>query len=129
MAQEPSPSEAIDETLAFRPRWNSDGLMPAVARDEESGAILMVAWMNEAALRLTLETGEAHYWSRSRRAMWCKGETSGNRQRVIDVMIDCDQDTIELIVDQAGPACHTGRQRCFYRRVRLTDQGFQLTPA
>ncbi|MEM1105039.1 MAG: phosphoribosyl-AMP cyclohydrolase [Pseudomonadota bacterium] len=106
-----------DATLDLRPRFNSDGLVTAIAQDAETGEVLMLAWMNAQALRQTLETGRATYWSRSRKALWVKGETSGHVQDVVDVLIDCDQDAVLLRVRQAGGACHTGRSSCFYRRV------------
>ena len=101
-------------------RWDERGLVPAVVQDAQSGAVLMLAYMNGEALRLTLETGEAHFWSRSRQALWHKGATSGHVQRVRAVHVDCDADTILLKVDPAGPACHTGETSCFYRT--LTDK-------
>ena len=101
-------------------KWDERGLIPAIVQDAQSGAVLMLAYMNEEALRLTLETGEAHFWSRSRQALWHKGATSGNVQRVLEVNVDCDADTILLKVDPAGPACHTGEYSCFYRT--LTNQ-------
>jgi phosphoribosyl-AMP cyclohydrolase len=92
-------------------------LITAVATDRVSGDVLMLAHMNAEALRLTVESGEAHFWSRSRSALWKKGETSGHVLRVADIRIDCDQDAVWLIVDPAGPACHTGERSCFYRRI------------
>jgi phosphoribosyl-AMP cyclohydrolase len=98
--------------------WNADGLVPAVAQDAASGEVLMVAWMSRESLERTVASGEAHYWSRSRRALWRKGETSGHVQRVREVRLDCDADTIVLSVESAGGiACHTGRRRCFFRRL------------
>lgn len=95
--------------------WNTDGLVPAVAQDAASGEVLMVAWMNREALQLTADTGEANYWSRSRAALWRKGETSGHVQRVIEMRLDCDGDTVLLRVQSVGGiACHTGRRRCFF---------------
>ncbi len=102
-------------------RWNENGLVPAIVQDVHSGAVLMLAYMNGEALRLTLETGEAHFWSRSRRELWHKGATSGNVQRVREVRVDCDADTILLKVDPAGPACHTGEHSCFYRSVTSNE--------
>jgi phosphoribosyl-ATP pyrophosphohydrolase/phosphoribosyl-AMP cyclohydrolase len=99
-------------------KWNEQGLVPAVVQDARSGAVLMLAYMNKVALRLTQETGEAHFWSRSRKELWHKGATSGNVQRVREVLIDCDADTILLKVDPAGPACHTGEYSCFYRELK-----------
>ena len=98
--------------------WNADGLVPAVAQDAATGEVLMVAWMNREALERTVATREAHYWSRSRKALWRKGETSGHVQRVRDVRLDCDGDTILISVESAGGvACHTGRRRCFFQRL------------
>ncbi len=98
--------------------WNADGLVPAVAQDAASGEVLMVAWMNRDALAATVQSGEATYWSRSRKALWRKGETSGHVQKVLEVRLDCDADTIVLAVESvAGVACHTGRRRCFFRRL------------
>jgi phosphoribosyl-AMP cyclohydrolase len=107
----------IDESLRFTPRWNADGLITAVAVDAASGAVLMVAHMNTQALAATIATGEAHYWSRSRRELWHKGATSGAIQRVVEIRVDCDQDCLLLRVEPAGPACHTGRRSCFYRKL------------
>jgi phosphoribosyl-AMP cyclohydrolase len=98
--------------------WNGDGLVPAVAQDAESGEVLTLAWMNREALEKTVATREATYWSRSRAALWRKGETSGHVQQVIEVRMDCDADAVLLRVRSvAGIACHTGRRRCFYRRL------------
>ena len=99
------------------PKWDANGLITAVTTDATSGAVLMVAHMNPAALAATLATGEAHYWSRSRAELWHKGATSGHIQRVVEMRIDCDQDAVWLRVEPAGPACHTGKTSCFYRRV------------
>jgi len=93
------------------------GLIPAVVQDVNTGQVLMVAWMNEESLRLTQETGEAHFWSRSRQELWHKGATSGNVQRVQEIWVDCDADTLVVKVEPAGPACHTGKQSCFYRKI------------
>lgn len=98
-------------------QWNEQGLIPAVVQDAGSGQVLMVAWMNEEALALTQTTGEAHFWSRSRKTLWHKGATSGNVQRVVEIRVDCDADTLLLQVVPAGPACHTGALSCFYRRL------------
>lgn len=97
--------------------WNAQGLIPAIVQDVTTGDVLMMAWMNAEALRLTQERGEAVFWSRSRREIWHKGATSGNVQRVRDIRIDCDADTLLLLVDPAGPACHTGERSCFYRTL------------
>jgi phosphoribosyl-AMP cyclohydrolase len=104
--------------------WNADGLVPAVAQDAASGEVLMVAWMNREALAETVASGEATYWSRSRKALWRKGETSGHVQKVREVRLDCDADTIVLQVESvAGVACHTGRRRCFFRRLEVAGGG------
>ena len=98
--------------------WNADGLAPAVAQDADSGEVLMLAWMSRESLRRTLDSGEAVYWSRSRKALWKKGESSGHVQRVREIRIDCDADAIVLKVESVGGvACHTGRRRCFFRRL------------
>ena len=102
-------------------RWDDSGLVPAMVQDAQSGAVLMLAYMNQEALRLTLETGETHFWSRRRQELWHKGATSGNVQRVREVHVDCDADTILLKVDPAGPACHTGEYSCFYRNLASTE--------
>lgn len=99
-------------------RYNDQGLVPAIAQDHASGDVLMLAWMNEAALRQTLSTGNVTYWSRSRSAFWVKGETSGHVQRLIELRVDCDNDALLLRVDQSGPACHTNRRSCFYTALR-----------
>jgi phosphoribosyl-AMP cyclohydrolase len=98
-------------------KWDERGLIQAVATDHVSGEVLMVAHMNAAAFAATAQTGEAHYWSRSRGQLWHKGGTSGNTQRVVEMRLDCDQDALWLKVAPAGPACHTGERSCFYRRV------------
>jgi phosphoribosyl-AMP cyclohydrolase len=98
-------------------KWDERGLVPAIVQDAQSGAVLMLAYMNEEALRLTQGTGEAHFWSRSRQELWHKGATSGHTQRVREIRVDCDADTILLKVDPAGPACHTGAMSCFYRSL------------
>ena len=98
--------------------WSADGLVPAVAQETGSGRVLSLAWMNREALRRTAETGEAHYWSRSRGKLWHKGEDSGHVQKVRSVRLDCDADVVLLVVEQhGGIACHTGRESCFYRRL------------
>jgi phosphoribosyl-AMP cyclohydrolase len=99
-------------------KWDAEGLVPAIAQDADSGRVLMFAWMNRKALRLTLETGAAVYWSRSRRRLWRKGEESGHAQKVREIRLDCDADALLLRVEQVGGiACHTGRERCFFRRL------------
>ena len=109
--------EKIEETTRFAPKFGPDGLIPAVATDAATGRMLMLAYMNAEALAKTIESGDAWYWSRSRSQLWRKGGTSGHVQRVIEIRTDCDQDAIELVVEQAGPACHTKRKSCFYRAV------------
>lgn len=99
-------------------KWDERGLIPAIVQDATTQQVLMLAYMNAEALRLTLDTGEAHFWSRSRQELWHKGATSGNVQRVREVRVDCDADTILLLVDPTGPACHTGEVSCFYRVLR-----------
>jgi phosphoribosyl-AMP cyclohydrolase len=117
-------SNEVEEGSAFMPKFDGDGLITAVVTDAKSGDVLMVAHMNEEALRKTIASGEAWYYSRSRRALWKKGETSGHVQRVIELRVDCDQDALWLRVDQQGPgACHTGRRSCFYRAIPLSKTG------
>lgn len=113
----PLSGEAQDETKELRPRFNAEGLVAAIAQDVETDEVLMLAWMNADALEQTIRTGRATYWSRSRGAIWVKGETSGHTQEVADILVDCDQDAILLKVRQQGVACHTGRKSCFYRSV------------
>jgi phosphoribosyl-AMP cyclohydrolase len=98
--------------------FNGDGLVPAIAQQHDSGEVLMLAWMNRAAIEETLASGAVCYWSRSRRRLWRKGETSGQTQRLIELRVDCDGDTVLLLVDQTGVACHTGRHNCFFRALR-----------
>jgi phosphoribosyl-AMP cyclohydrolase len=108
--KQPTPLDAV--------KWNEGGLVPAIAQDAASGEVLMLAWMNRESLALTLATGDAHYWSRSRQALWKKGETSGHIQHVTELRLDCDGDTLLLKVEQVGGiACHTGRRRCFFNRL------------
>jgi phosphoribosyl-AMP cyclohydrolase len=117
-------TEEVEEGLAFAPKFDADGLVICVATDVRSGDVLMVAHMNAEALQRTITTGEAWYYSRSRRALWKKGESSGHGQRVVEMRIDCDQDAVWIKVEQAGPgACHTGRRSCFYRAVPLAQSG------
>ena len=97
-----------------RPRFDSQGLIPAIVQDAESGLVLMMAWMNAESLSLTVQTGETHFWSRSRQELWHKGATSGNIQTVVDIHLDCDQDVLLVRVHSAGPACHTGAVSCFH---------------
>jgi phosphoribosyl-AMP cyclohydrolase len=117
--QPPADKQALEEGARFTPRFDADGLITAVVTDAGDGAVLMVAHMNDEALALTIETGVAHYWSRSRKTLWKKGETSGNRQHVVEMLTDCDQDVVLLRVNVSGrdATCHTGRRSCFYRRI------------
>ncbi|WP_420564124.1 phosphoribosyl-AMP cyclohydrolase [Thalassobaculum sp.] len=120
-------SHAIEEGSALAPKFGADGLIPAVTADAATGSVLMMAWMDATALSATIETGEAHYYSRSRKAMWRKGESSGHVQRVKEIRLDCDQDTVLLLVEQVGPgACHVGYESCFYRRVVKAGDGVAL---
>jgi phosphoribosyl-AMP cyclohydrolase len=96
------------------PRYDERGLIPAIVQDVETGQVLMLAWMNAQSLALTIQTGETHFWSRSRQEFWHKGTTSGNIQRVVEITLDCDQDTLLVKVHPAGPACHTGTVSCFF---------------
>ncbi len=113
------PHETIEEGDVFAPKFDAHGLVTAVTIAAGDGAVLMVAHMNAAALSRTLETGEVHYYSRSRAKLWKKGETSGEVQKLVDIRTDCDQDAMVVVVEQTGrgAACHTGRRTCFYRRV------------
>jgi phosphoribosyl-AMP cyclohydrolase len=125
-----STSSAVDEReegLKFQPRFDAAGLVTCVATDATSGAVLMVAHMNEEALRKTIASGEAWYFSRSRQSLWRKGETSGHVQRVVEIRTDCDQDAIWIRVEQTGAACHTGRRSCFYRKLESGDGGARLS--
>ena len=118
-----------EEGLAFQPKFDGDGLATCVAIDARRGDVLMVAHMNAAALDATLESGVVHYWSRSRGALWRKGETSGQIQRLVELRVDCDQDAFLAFVEVGGDggACHTGRRSCFYRRVETGGAGPHLT--
>ncbi len=103
--------------MKLKPRWDAQGLITGVVTDASDGAVLMVAHLDAEALRLTQETGFAHFWSRSRGTLWKKGETSGNTLRVVELRIDCDQDALLIVAAPAGPACHTGARSCFFRQV------------
>jgi phosphoribosyl-AMP cyclohydrolase len=117
-------TEAVEEGLALAPKFDADGLVTCVATDVQSGDVLMVAHMNAEALKRTIDSGEAWYFSRSRQALWRKGESSGHVQRVVEMRLDCDQDAVWIKVAQDGPgACHTGRRSCFYRAVRRGADG------
>ena len=125
----PAASKAeLEESAIFTPRFDEKGLIVCVTTDSNTGAVLMVAYMNEEALRLTLETGVAHYWSRSRASLWRKGDTSGQMQTVTEMRADCDQDALLLKVTGAGDgnSCHTGRPSCFYRKVMRAGGGHEL---
>ena len=117
--------------MAFDPatlRYDAAGLIPCIAQDAASGEILMLAWMNADAVARTLATGDVTYWSRSRGAFWVKGETSGHRQRLVELRVDCDRDCLLALVDQTGPACHTGRRTCFYTAVHDGAEVEPLVP-
>ena len=124
----PLSHDELEEGTAFAPRFDAAGLVTVVTVEAGSNDVLMLAHMNAEALSLTLETGIAHYWSRSRGKIWKKGETSGELQQVVELRTDCDQDAIVLVVNQTGrgAACHTGRQSCFYRRAVLADGAVSL---
>jgi phosphoribosyl-AMP cyclohydrolase len=105
----------LPKEIEMELKYDANGLIPAICQEAESGEILMVAWMNAESLCLTRESGEAHFWSRSRQELWHKGATSGNFLRVCEILVDCDFDTLLLKVDAAGPACHTGERSCFFQ--------------
>ncbi len=118
----------MSDTWLNKINWATDGLVPVIAQDEKSGNVLMVAWMNREAIKLSVETGEAVYWSRSRKKIWRKGEESGHVQKVKAIYLDCDEDVILLTVEQLGGiACHTGRQSCFFNKLE-GDQWVIVTP-
>lgn len=119
----------LEEGALFAPNFGDDGLIVCIASHTATNEILMVAYMNQEALALTLETGVAHYWSRSRNALWRKGDTSGQVQRVVEMRVDCDQDALLIKVEPGGDgkACHTGRASCFYRRVDMRDGQARLS--
>ncbi|HLX17444.1 MAG TPA: phosphoribosyl-AMP cyclohydrolase [Bradyrhizobium sp.] len=117
----------IEEGLVFKPKFDAAGLVTCVATDAATSEVLMVAHMNEEALRKTIASGEVWYYSRSRKSLWRKGETSGHVQRVVEMRIDCDQDAIWIRVEQSGAACHTGRHSCFYRKVEAGEGGARLS--
>ncbi len=119
-------SKEREEGLAFSPKFDASGLVTCVATDAGNGDVLMVAHMNEEALRKTIASGEAWYFSRSRSALWRKGESSGQTQRVIEMRMDCDQDAVWIRVEQQGAACHTGRRSCFYRAVTTNNGATSL---
>jgi len=123
----PSDINDIEEGLGFQPEFDAAGLVTCVATDAGTGEVLMVAHMNDEALRKTIASGEAWYYSRSRKSLWRKGETSGHVQRVVEMRMDCDQDAIWIRVEQSGAACHTGRRSCFYRKVTVGEGGARLS--
>ena len=122
---------AREEGTVFAPNFDAHGLLPVTVTSATTGEVLMFAFMNAEALALSLETGEAHYWSRSRKSLWRKGETSGNRQRIVEMRTDCDQDAIWMRVRTRGhgAACHTGHQTCFYRRIPVATAEARLEHA
>jgi phosphoribosyl-AMP cyclohydrolase len=124
----PKDKHELEEGAAFTPRFDAHGLITAIVTNLADGELLMVAYMNAEALALSLETGIAHYWSRSRKALWKKGETSGNLQTIVELRTDCDQDALWLKVNVAGgdATCHTGRKSCFYRVVQGEKSGWML---
>jgi phosphoribosyl-AMP cyclohydrolase len=123
----PAEIDDSEEGLTFQPKFDASGLVTCVATDVATGEVLMVAHMNDEALRKTIASGEAWYFSRSRHSLWRKGETSGHTQRVVEMRMDCDQDAIWIRVEQTGAACHTGRRSCFYRAVTQGEGGPQLS--
>lgn len=122
----PGAGADLEEGLALTPKFDGDGVITCVATDAATGDVLMVAHMNAQALAKTIATGEAWYFSRSRRALWKKGETSGHAQRVVEMRVDCDQDAVWIRVEQVVAACHTGRRSCFYRQVPLGTRAAKL---
>ena len=108
--------------------YTSDGLIPCIAQDENSGEVLMMAWMNAESVARTLETGRVTYWSRSRQSFWVKGESSGHVQELVDLRVDCDRDCLLALVRQTGPACHTNRRSCFYTAIREGDEVEIMAP-
>ena len=118
--------------MAFDPaslKYDANGLIPCIAQDATTGDVLMLAWMNAGSVRATLDTGRMTYWSRSRAALWIKGETSGHTQTLIDLRVDCDRDCLLALIHQEGPACHTGRLSCFYTAVRDGKEVELIKPA
>ncbi len=117
--------------MAFDPStltYDANGLLPAIAQEEGSGTVLMLAWMNAEAVARTLETGMVTYWSRSRQALWVKGETSGHIQQLVELRIDCDRDCLLAVVRQTGPACHTNRKSCFFQAIRAGRETVIMDP-
>ena len=124
MTDSPALPAAIEAAVTF----DEAGLVPAIAQQHDSGEVLMLAWMNREALAETIASGRVCYWSRSRRALWCKGQTSGQVQRLVELRVDCDGDTLLLQVEQTGVACHTGRRSCFYRALRADGTLEEILP-
>jgi phosphoribosyl-AMP cyclohydrolase len=124
----PGTKAELEEGDVLTPRFDKDGLVVCVTVDAKDNSILMLAYMNAEALKLTLETGMAHYWSRSRQSLWRKGDTSGQVQKVVEMRVDCDQDALLMSVEPGGDggACHTGRRSCFYRKIVAGDGGARL---
>ncbi len=121
----------MSDPVVFDPStltYNDAGLVPAIAQDEASGEVLMMAWMNAQAVERTLQTGRVTYWSRSRQAFWIKGETSGHVQELVDLRVDCDRDCLLVLVRQTGAACHTNRRTCFYTAVRDGEEVELMSP-
>jgi phosphoribosyl-AMP cyclohydrolase len=116
----------IEDTEEFKPRFDESGLITCVTICAQTKSVLMVAYMNQQALDKTFETGEAHYWSRSRGELWHKGATSGDIQKLVEIRTDCDQDCLLMRVEVDGGACHTGRKTCFYRQVTFKDGAYSL---
>ncbi|WP_170439276.1 phosphoribosyl-AMP cyclohydrolase [Ruegeria arenilitoris] len=122
---------AMSHSATFDPstlKFNEAGLVPAIAQEESTGEVLMMAWMNAEAIRKTLETGRVTYWSRSRQSFWVKGESSGHVQELVDFRVDCDRDCLLVLVRQSGPACHTNRRSCFYTAVRDGEEVELMSP-
>ena len=117
----PGTTAELEQGSALTPKFDANGLVTVVTTDHASGELLMVAHMNAEALARTIATGDAWYWSRSRRQLWRKGETSGHTQKLVEMRVDCDQDALWIKVRQEGPACHTGQRSCFYRQVALGE--------
>jgi len=129
MTQEPAPMS--DPVTPFDPAtlaWDARGLVPAIAQDAASGEVLMMAWMNAESLRETLATGRVTYWSRSRGALWRKGESSGHVRRLVEMRVDCDRDCLLMLVEQTGPACHTNRRSCFFTAIREGEEVEIMAP-
>ena len=124
LEQAPADTSVVLQQVLDAMPWDQHGLIPAIAQDATSDQVLMLAWMNREALSQTLTSGEVHYFSRSRQALWRKGETSGHTQNLIEARLDCDGDALLLRVEQQGPACHTNRTHCFYNQ--LSEQGIKV---